>query len=260
MSEQRLCAIIPTYDNPATLAGVVNAVRPYVDEVIVVDDGSGSAARSAAATLAAQGRAVVHYRDQNGGKGAAVKDGLRIAGERGFTHALQIDADGQHSADDIPALVAASHSAPEALILGEPRFDESAPRSRLVGRKITTFWIGVECGRGVIGDGMCGFRIYPVGEAIAAAARGDRMDFDPEIAVRMVWRGVPVVNVPTRVRYPEAEEGAVSHFHLFWDNVAISKMHSVLMLTKIGRALLPWKRSQRTQRQRTRESEAPWKR
>jgi len=243
MTDPRYCAIIPTYDNPETLEGVVESVRPHVDEVLVVDDGSAEAARAVAARVTEAGRAFLHQRPQNGGKGAAVKDGLRLARERGHTHALQIDADGQHDPSDIPRLLDASRNSPTALVLGEPLFDDTAPRSRLFGRKITTFWIGVECGRGVIGDGLCGFRVYPVEEALAADARGDRMDFDPEVAVRMVWRGVPVVNVPTRVRYLAADEGAVSHFDMVWDNVAISKMHSTLMLTKIARGLMPWKRT-----------------
>lgn len=240
----RYCAVIPTYDNPMTLAAVVASVRPHVDEVIVIDDGSHDEGRSVASRLADDGLATVHHRERNGGKGAAVKDGLRIAMERGYTHALQIDADGQHAIDDVPRLLVASRAQPDALVLGEPLFGENAPRARVWGRAITTFWIGVECGAGVIHDGLCGFRVYPVGPALDARARGDRMDFDPEIAVRMVWNGVPVVNVPTHVRYPKADEGAVSHFHMLWDNVAISGMHSRLMLTKIGRLFQPRRETQ----------------
>jgi glycosyltransferase involved in cell wall biosynthesis len=234
MTPFRLCAVIPTYDNPATIRRVVVGVRAHrVTDVIVVDDGSGPSGRAEVEALAAEGLAVAVHREQNGGKGAAVKSGLSRAHELGFTHALQIDADGQHELGDIPAFVDRARARPEALILGKPVFDESAPRGRTIGRKITLFWTHLETGGEVIGDPMCGFRIYPVAAALATHTRSDAMDFDPEIAVRMVWAGVPVENLPTKVRYIGRDEGGVSHFRLFRDNVLISWMHSRLMMWKI---------------------------
>lgn len=221
----RACAVIPTYDNPRTIAAVVQRVRVHVDDVIIVDDASGEAGRAAVDELA--GVTVVR-RAHNGGKGAAVKDGLRRAAELGFTHALQIDADGQHDTDDIPAMLAAARARPEALVLSSPRYDETAPRGRLIGRKITQFWTDVETGGGIIDDPMCGFRVYPLATATRVRVPSDRMDFDIEIAVRMVWERVPVVNLPTKVRYVPAIAGGVSHFRMFRDNVRISWMHTRL--------------------------------
>lgn len=233
MSEPRFCALVPTYDNPATIRGVVERLREHLEDVIVVDDGSGAEGRAACESIAADGLAVVVHREENGGKGAAVKTGLAEARRRGFTHALQIDADGQHEMADVPRLLDASRKQPEALVLGQPVFDESAPKSRRTARKITVFWIAFEAGRGVIGDALCGFRVYPVDAALAVGARGNAMDFDPEIAVLLSWTGRPVVNVPTHVRYLDASEGGVSHFRMFRDNVAISWMHSRLCVRKI---------------------------
>ncbi len=242
MSEFRPCVLVPTYDNPATVRDVVLRARAHLADVVVVDDGSGPAGRAACEALAAEGLAHVIHRARNGGKGAAVKDGFRAARAKGFTHALQVDADGQHAIDDIPRLLDAACARPEALVLGRPEFDESAPKARRYGREITRFWTNVEAGGPVIGDPMCGFRVYPLDAAIAADARGDAMDFDPEVAVRMVWLGVPVVNVPTRVRYIPRAEGGVSHFRLVRDNALISWMHTRLMLTRIARWFIPGRR------------------
>jgi len=224
---------VPTYDNPATIRTVVERLREHLDHVIVVDDGSAAEGRAACEALAREELAHVVHRSENGGKGAAVKTGLEAAKALGFSHALQVDADGQHDLDDVPRFLETMREDPAALILGDPRYDESAPGSRQVGRKITTFWIGVECGRGVIGDAMCGFRIYPVDAAVAARAQGDAMDFDPEIAVRLVWAGLPVINVPTKVRYLDEDEGGVSHFRVFRDNVLISWLHFRLSVSRV---------------------------
>lgn len=237
MSAFRACGLVPTYDNPATVRGVVTRLRAHLDDVLVVDDGSGPEAREVLEALAREGLARVHHRAHNGGKGAAVKTGLALARDLGFTHALQVDADGQHDLDDVPRLLDAARARPEALVLGAPVFDASAPASRLRARQITIFWTNFEAGAGVITDPMCGFRVYPVDAALAAGARGDAMDFDPEIAVKMVWGGAPVVNLPTRVRYVPREQGGVSHFRLVRDNALISWMHTRLSLTRIARWL-----------------------
>jgi glycosyltransferase involved in cell wall biosynthesis len=219
----RACAVVPTLDNPRTIRRVVEKVRAHVP-VIVVDDGSGPEARAVLAALAEEGLADVVRRPARGGKGAAVKDGFRRARELGFTHAVQIDADDQHDVADLPRFLAAAQADPEALVLGEPIFDASAPRVRVRGHGICRFWTEVATGGRVIGDGLCGYRVYPL-EAALRTPCGDGMEFDVEIAIRMVWSGCPAVNVPTRVRYLCAEEGGVSHFRLWRDNVRIVSRH-----------------------------------
>ena len=234
----KLCAVIPTYNNPATIRSVVSRVRQHISDVIVVNDGSASEGREACAALAAEGLADVVHREQNGGKGAAVKTGLSRAKERGFTHALQIDADGQHTIEDIPRLLEAAERDPRALVLAAPRFDDTAPKARLWARQITIFWTNLETRRGLIEDPMCGFRIYPVEDALKATVSADYMDFDPEVAVRLAWAGLPVINVPTKVRYVSREEGGVSHFRVFKDNALISWMHTRLVAIRIWRTFL----------------------
>jgi glycosyltransferase involved in cell wall biosynthesis len=243
-SSRRMCAVIPTFDNPLTIERVVRAVRPHVAEALVVDDGSGQEGRLAAEALAREGLARVVRRDRNGGKGAAVKAGLRLAQELGFSHALQIDADGQHDPADIPTFLARSTENPAAAILGYPIFDESTPRGRRAAHGLTNFWTRVETAGAAITDPQCGFRIYPVDRAVASLPRADRMDFDIEIAVRLVWAGVSIVNVPTRVRYLPADSGGVSHFRPVRDNLAITWMHSRLVLAALWRLLSrAWRRA-----------------
>jgi len=227
------CALIPTYNNPRTLRAVVEQVRTLLPAVVVVDDGSAEEGRREAARLAADGLAAVTHRARNGGKGAAVKTGFQFARELGYTHALQVDADGQHALADVPRFLAAAEREPAALILGAPIYDSSAPRGRLIGRRITLFWTDVEAGRGVIADPMCGFRVYPLAAALAVGRTGDRMDFDIEIAVRLAWAGVPIVNLPTKVRYLSREEGGVSHFRMVRDNAKIGWLHARLSFTAL---------------------------
>jgi len=234
----RPCVLIPTYDNPLTIREVVEGVRKYVTDVIVIDDGSGPEGRDAVASLARDALARVVRRERNGGKGAAVKHGFEVAREMGYTHALQVDADGQHALDDIPRFLEHAAVSLDALVLGAPVFDGSAPRNRMIGRRITRFWTRFEVGGPVIEDPMCGFRVYPLDAAAATRSRGNRMDFDIEIAVRMAWRGVPIVNLPTRVRYASARAGGVSHFRLVGDNVRISWLHTRLVVQAIFVRLL----------------------
>ena len=223
----RLCAIIPTYDNPATLAEVVARVRAHIPDVVVVDDGSTEANREVAKRLADAGQCQVVFRPKNGGKGAAVKTGLRWARDHHYDYALQIDADLQHDTDDIPKLLAAIGAAParDTLVLAQPVFDASAPKGRLRARQITVFFAMIETLGRKVGDPLCGYRVYPVAAALRVKARGDAMDFDPEIAVRLVWEGVAVVHVPTPVIYRSAEAGGVSHYRGVRDTLLIAVTH-----------------------------------
>ena len=221
-------ALVPTFDNPRTVRGVVERVRARGLDVLVVDDGSGSDGRAACAALAAQGLATVIHRDENGGKGAACWDGFRRARELGFTHAFQIDADGQHDLEQIPAFLAAAREHPEALVLAYPEYDATAPRSRRIARRLTDFWVAVEVGgRDKIRDAMIGFRVYPLA-AVGDEPFGTGMEFDIQVAVELVRRGTPTINLPVAVRYLSEAEGGISHFRPLRDNLRFAWMHSKL--------------------------------
>jgi glycosyltransferase involved in cell wall biosynthesis len=252
----RPCAVIPTYDNPATIRAVVEGVRPHVADVVVVDDGSGAAGRAAVDAIASSGLARVERRAKNGGKGAAVKTGFATAQRLGATHVLQIDADGQHDLADVPRFLAEARAHPDALILGRPVFDATQPRARAFARQISIFWVSVETGGRAIADPQCGFRVYPLAPALAARAEGDHMEFDLELPVRMVWAGIPVRNLPTRVRYLSKAEGGVSHFDVVRDNARISWLHTRLVFGAARRALSSIAGTQGGRRSRPTRSEA----
>jgi glycosyltransferase involved in cell wall biosynthesis len=234
----RLCAVIPSYRHVSALPALIHELRAHCEAIIVVDDGNAAPERDAIAALRASGVEVLRLA-QNSGKGAAMLAGFRRAIERGFTHALQIDADGQHDVADVPKFTAAARENPGALICGQAIYDESVPKSRKIGRYITHFWVWIETASFDIADSMCGFRLYPlalVERVIRRSGIGARMDFDTEMAVHMHWRGAQIINVPTKVIYPP---GNVSNFAMLADNIRISLMHTRLVVQAPFRLL--WK-------------------
>lgn len=233
----KVCVIVPVYNHEQAIPQVVARLKEQGLFCLLVNDGSSEACSKVLAAIAEQeaGWLALINRPENGGKGAAVIDGFNEAIRLGFTHALQIDADGQHDIDDIPAFLAASRREPDAMILGRPVFDDSVPRARLYGRQFTNLWIAINTLSLAIADGMCGFRLYPlaaVERLIRTAGIGRRMDFDIDIVVRLYWQGTNAVNVPTRVRYPY---DGVSHFKLWRDNAMISVIHARLFLGMLMR-------------------------
>ncbi len=230
------CIVIPCYNHGATIGGMVERLSSHGLYIFIVDDGSDTATATALQSLAAREPLVrLFCMPENRGKGAAVMHGLRAAKAGGFSHALQIDADGQHDTADVARFLAAGQSCPGAVICGQPIYDESVPKGRLYGRYLTHVWVWIETLSFAIGDSMCGFRLYPLTTVIPLIDRvaiSRRMSFDTEILVRLVWQGVPVQNLNTRVTYPK---DGVSHFDLFWDNLRISATHSRLVLGMILR-------------------------
>jgi predicted LPLAT superfamily acyltransferase len=222
------CIVIPVYNHGEALVGTLDSLSGYALPTIVVDDGSDEKTKAIVADLAVKTDIELVSLPQNLGKGGAVMAGLRVAHQRGFSHVLQIDADGQHDLSDVDTLLDKARKQPDALISGKPQFDDTVPASRLYGRWITRFWVWVETLSLDIPDAMCGFRVYPLESTIRlldSKKLGLRMDFDIEVAVRLYWRGVPFVPVPTHVIYPV---DGTSHFQVLQDNWRISRMHTIL--------------------------------
>jgi glycosyltransferase involved in cell wall biosynthesis len=238
--------VIPVYNHGPSAARMVAAVRGQGVACIVVDDGS---APDCAALLddAARHSGVHLVRlPRNRGKGAAVAAGFRAALARGHSHALQIDADGQHDPADIPRFLERARAHPDAVICGTPVYDASVPKGRLYGRYLTHVWVWINTLSFDVRDSMCGFRVYPLAAAVAlmdSVAIGERMEFDTEVVVRMHWRGIAVINQPTRVVYPA---GGISHFRVWRDNLRISGMHARLFAGMLLR--FPWLLWRRTRR------------
>jgi len=225
--------LIPSYNPGVKVDETVRAAREHWNPVWVVVDGStdGSAERLQAMAARDPGLHVIVL-PRNGGKGAAVLAGLDAAAARGFTHALTMDSDGQHPAHLIPAFMAASQAAPDAMVLGVPKFDSSAPQIRVQGRRLSNVCANLETLWAGIGDSLYGFRVYPIAPLAAIMHRHRWMrgfDFDPEAAVRLCWAGVRPVNVDAPVRYYRADEGGVSHFHYARDNLLLSWMYLRLL-------------------------------
>jgi predicted LPLAT superfamily acyltransferase len=230
------CLLIPIYDHPATIAAVVEALAPLELPCLIIDDGSGEETQQVLESLATRFAWVrVERHERNAGRGSALQTGYRSAARLGFSHALQLDADGQHETSDIPALLDAARRQPGALVLGEPIFDESAPLARRLGRWISRFWVWIETCSLAIRDPLCGFRCMPLAPVVRILDEvkcGTHMDFDPEIAVRLSWAGLPVANVPARVRY---FADGVSHFDMLRDNVRLTSLYTRLFLGMLRR-------------------------
>ena len=236
----RACIVIPYYRHEGAIAGTIERLKPSGLNCWIVDDGSGESSREVLQEIARSEARWVRLCSHalNRGKGEAVMTGFAQARAAGFTHVVQIDADGQHDASDVPRLLSVSRSQPDALVTGIPVFDQSVPKVRLYGRYLTHFWVWVQTLSFEIRDSMCGFRVYPLDSALAIWNEGNvgaRMDFDTEIMVRMFWRGVTVLSVPTRVTYPA---DGVSHFRMLRDNLRLIWMHLRLLAGMCLR--LPW--------------------
>ena len=226
--------LIPSYNTGDKVFETVRVARRYWNPIWVVVDGSTDGTGEQLRAMAAKDAGLrVYVLPQNRGKGAAILHGLREAGASGFTHVLTMDSDGQHPADHIPQFMAIARSNPDALILGKPVFDASAPRVRVVGRRVSNGWANLETLWAGIGDSLYGFRVYPI-QPLLQVMTGQpwmrRFDFDVEAAVRLVWRGLKPVNVPAPVKYFRPEEGGVSHFNYIRDNALLSWMHARLLV------------------------------
>jgi len=231
--------LIPSYNSGPrlrdTVAGALDQWRP----VWVVSDGSSDGSEAGIEQIpSADGGVRLIQRSSRGGKGAAVRTGAEAAREAGFTHVLVMDADGQHPAKEIPRFMATSMAYPGKLVLGCPIFGPEVPRERLYGRQLSVGLVRLETLGSQIGDPLFGFRVYPLASLLAALnqtshARG--FDFDPEVAVRMVWAGVATMNLPAPCRYLTREQGGVSHFHYLRDNLKMIGLHIRLLLEFVRR-------------------------
>ncbi len=234
--------LIPSYNPGVRGLETVAAARRQWSPVWVVVDGSTDGTTAPLLALAEHDRALrVIVLPANGGKGAAVLRGLREALAGGFTHVLTMDADGQHPPDRIPDFMAASRREPDAMILGDPIFDSSAPLVRVRGRRISNWFANLETLWSGVHDSLFGFRVYPAAPLAAIMERVPwmrRFDFDVEAVVRLAWRGVPAVNLPAAVRYFSPAQGGVSHFRYGRDNALLSWMHARLLIGALVRSPL----------------------
>lgn len=230
----RICLLIPHYEHAGAIGALLDRLAPHVAShdlaCIVVDDGSGQSARNVLRELEQRlPWMTMVWREQNGGQGAAKRTGYRHALAAGFTHSLELDADGQHDTDDVPRFVALMKANPSAAVLGKPEFGPEAPRARIWGRQLSRGLVWAACGATTVRDPLCGYRGLPLARAVAvidSVHTGNRMSFDPEFAVRLYRAGLPIVTLPTRVSYPT---DGVSHFDMVRDNLRLAATYVRLL-------------------------------
>jgi glycosyltransferase involved in cell wall biosynthesis len=242
--------LIPSYNPGPMVYATVRAALERWNPVWVVVDGSTDDSALRLQEMAAQEPGLrVFVLPRNRGKGAAVLHGIRAATAQGYTHVLTMDSDGQHPADRIVDFMRISQTEPQAMVLGRPVFDTSAPSLRVKGRKISNWWANVETLWEGIGDSLYGFRVYPTAALHGVMRRQlwmRRFDFDVEAVVRLCWRGVKPINVAAPVRYFRPDEGGVSHFNYLRDNALLTWMHLRLFCGFVLR--LPWLAARRLRR------------
>ena len=233
----KYCVIIPVYNHQQAIGKVIDKLKPFGLHCFLINDGSSSECSTVLQQIAQEHShwVTLFKKEQNGGKGSAVIEGFNLAIEAGFSHAIQVDADGQHELDDIKLFLGNSKEFPEQLIIGQPIFDQSVPKKRLYGRQFTNLWIWIHTLSFSIADGLCGFRCYPlaaVDKLLKKTTLGAGMDFDIDIVVRLYWQGLGVINIPTKVQYPI---DGISHFKMLQGNVIIIKKHTQLFFGMLWR-------------------------
>ncbi|MFN8391099.1 MAG: glycosyltransferase [Bdellovibrionota bacterium] len=241
----RPCVVVPVYNHQGALRSTVERLKKQQLPLILVDDASSDGGGSLLDELASDTPSItVIHRKVNGGKGAAVMDGIRLATRKGFTHALQVDADGQHDIESIPQFLAVGAQFPTSLVLGFPRFDASAPWGRVWGRKISNVLLRFEIfrflNRNAPRDALFGFRLYPIQEfrsVFLDEEHFERMEFDTEILAKLCWAGASVKNIETPVRYPD---DGVSHFRYLEDNLCLIRLHVGLLLRMLPKLIGGW--------------------
>ncbi|ASG68891.1 hypothetical protein fh0823_20190 [Francisella halioticida] len=231
MAEINLCVIVPVYKHGKQIYDTIKNISKFNLPIIIIDDGNDKTTKESIKKLDSKFSNIVKtvMLSTNKGKGSAVTIGAKIAFELNYTHILQIDADGQHNFTDIPLFIDKINKYPFDLVSGIPIYDDSIPKSRLHGRKITNFWVAIETWTLQIKEAMCGFRIYPLTPYMQVAKKrgfSKGMGFDIDIIVRMYWAGINIQFIDTKIIYPK---NGYSNFRMFKDNVKISWTHTKLV-------------------------------
>ena len=225
-SSQKICVIVPTYNNSTTIAEVIRGIQIYTDNIIVVNDGSTDNTLPVLATI--KGIEVIGYK-KNVGKGFAIRSGFKYALENGFDYAITIDSDGQHFPDDIPLFIEKLKTNPDALIVGSRNIQtEGMPSKNTFANKFSNFWFWAETGLR-LPDTQSGFRLYPIKQYRKSHFFTRKYEFEIEVLVRSAWSGIDILPIPIRVYYPPEEE-RITHFRPLPDFSRISVLNTLLVL------------------------------
>ncbi len=223
---------IPCYRHAKVLQNNLTKLLENNVPIVIFDDGNSLEDKAILDTLSKEELVTIINSEVNQGKGAAMKAMFSYAEVQGYSHLLQIDADGQQDISLIPEFLQKASQKPTELLIGVPSYD-NVPKGRLIARYITHFWVAIELGIFRVVDSMCGLRVYPIKPVMELVRRdriAPRMAFDTEILVRLYWMGVNFSEMSVPVHYPE---DGVSNFAPFRDNLQISLMHTKLCTEKI---------------------------
>ncbi|MBK6344748.1 MAG: DUF2062 domain-containing protein [Bacteroidales bacterium] len=236
------CIIIPTYNNRATLAGVVEDALAYTSRIIVINDGSTDGTADVLDRFT--GIDILHN-EVNRGKGYSLRKAFRFALEKGYDYAITIDSDGQHLVRNVPVFLKKSMEHPDALIIGSRDMNvDNVPLKSSVGKQFSNFWITVMTGL-KLSDTQSGFRLYPIRRLAGTRFISSRFEFEVEVIVKSVWKGLEVETVPVEVYYaPEGER--ISHYRPFVDFMRISLLNVLLVTLSLfvfwpKKALAPYR-------------------
>jgi len=225
--KKKICVIIPVYNSEKLVEKVIKSVLQHIQNVIVVNDGSTDGTLDAIRHCGLDGNITLVSYEKNRGKGYALQQGFKRASALGFTHAVTMDADGQHLAADIATMVQKSEQQPDAIIVGVRKFDNpNMPKSSVFANKFSNFWFTVQTGKH-LSDTQTGFRVYPLKKISKIHLFTRRYEAELELLVRSAWRNVPIVPQPINVFYPPVNE-RVSHFRGGKDFFRISVLNTVL--------------------------------
>lgn len=227
MKKDDIVVVVPTYNNPLTIANVANDVLSHGYSLIVVDDGSDT---PVASIIPSQSENLTILRHAfNQGKGEAIITGAKEAQKRGFSYFISLDGDGQHLASQIEKIGDACDGA-DQIIIGARNFEiNNVPNGSKFGRWFSNFWACWDTEQ-TITDSLSGFRLYPT-SILDLIIKTKRFDWEMEVLVKHAWKGRLIKEVTIECYYPTPEE-RVSHFKKFWDTAAIVMVHV---------KLLPWK-------------------
>jgi glycosyltransferase involved in cell wall biosynthesis len=221
-----ICAVIPTYNNANTLSDVVTGVKKYIDDVIVIVDGSTDDTVEILNSI--MDITIISF-EKNKGKGAALKAGIKKSLELGFDHMLTIDSDGQHSCSDIPVMLKEIEHNPDSLIIGSRNIQaDGMPGKNTFANKFSNFWFWAETNI-KLPDTQSGFRIYPIKKYKKTHFFTNKFEFEIEILVRSAWSDIKIIPVPVSVYYAPEDE-RISHFRPLPDFTRISILNTVLVL------------------------------
>lgn len=212
----RICVVIPALNAAGMVGDVVRGSKPFLEDVVVVDDGSTDATGEEA--LAAG--AVVLRHEVNRGKGAALKTGFEWALARDYDAVVTLDADRQHLPSDIPKFLEAYEESHAPLIIGSRRhlFSGMLPRRRRANE--FSAWSISIASRARILDSQSGFRLYSAGLLRSVRLEANGFDAESEVIVRAGRLGMPIQMIPIDLGFVNGV--STSHYRPVLDTVRIA--------------------------------------